>query len=70
MYHDIDMKQYCICNLNASVDGYAEYCTCNGCKIGMGDLPDMYARGPRAASPRNKGIHIRQIMNAHVSSVM
>ena len=33
--------------------------------MGMRDLPDMYAQGWRA-----KGIHIRQIMNAHVTSVM
>ena len=49
MYHDIDMNHYCICNLNASVDGYAEYCTCNCCKMGMGDLPDMYM--PEARKP-------------------
>ena len=31
----------------------------------MRDLPDMYARGPLAS-----GIHIRQIMNGHVTSIM
>ena len=31
----------------------------------MKDLPDMYARSPRA-----EGIHIRQIMNGHVTSIM
>ena len=38
---------------------------CNGCNMDMRDLPNMYARSPRA-----EGIHIRQIMNAHVTSVM
>ena len=38
--------------------------------MGMRDLPDMYARGPRAAGSRAKGIHIRQITNVHVRSVM
>ena len=33
--------------------------------MAMGDLPDMYAQGPRA-----EGIHIRQIMNGHVTSIM
>jgi len=31
--------------------------------MGKSDLPDMYAQSPRAA-----GIHIRQIMSAHVTS--
>ena len=43
---------------------------CNSCNMGMRDLPDMYARSPRAAGLRPEGIHIRQIMNAHVTSVM
>ena len=30
----------------------------------MGDLPDMYALSPRAS-----GIHIRQIMNGHVTTI-
>ena len=34
---------------------------CNGCNMCMGDLPDMYAYGPRAASLRDEDIHIRQI---------
>ena len=38
--------------------------------MGMGDLPDMYTQSPRATSPRAEGIHIRQIMNAHVTNVM
>ena len=39
--------------------------TCYGCNMAMGDLPDMYVRGPRA-----EGIHIRQIMNGDVTSIM
>ena len=38
--------------------------------MAMGDLPDMYAQSPRAAGLRAKGIHIRQIMNGHVTSIM
>ena len=32
--------------------------------MAMRDLPDMYARGPQAR------VHIRQIMNVHVTSIM
>ena len=39
--------------------------TCNSCDMGMRDLPDMQARNPRA-----EGIHIRQLTNAHVTTVM
>ena len=45
-------------------------CTCNGCNMGMVDLLDMYAQGPRAADPRAECIHIRQITNGHVTSIM
>ena len=38
--------------------------------MGMMDLPDMYAQTPRFAGLSNEGIHIRQIMNADVKSVM
>jgi len=38
--------------------------------MGMRDLPDMYTQSPRAAGLRAEGIHIRQIMNAHVTSNM
>ena len=33
--------------------------------MAMRDLPDMYARSPRA-----EGIHIRQITNGHVTTIM
>ena len=33
--------------------------------MAIGDLPDMYARGPRA-----EGIDIRQITNGHITSIM
>ena len=36
-----------------------------GCNMAMRDLPDMYAQSPRA-----EGIHIRQITNGHVTSIM
>ena len=38
--------------------------------MAMGDLPDMHAWGPRAADLMAKGIHIRQITNGHVTSIM
>ena len=38
--------------------------------MAMGDLPDIYARGPRATGPRAEGIHIRQITNGHVTTIM
>ena len=38
---------------------------CNGCNMAMGDLPDMYARDRRAES-----IHIRQITNGYVTTIM
>ena len=38
--------------------------------MGARDLPDMYARSPRAAGPRAEGIHIRRITSAHVTSTM
>ena len=33
-------------------------------------LPDMYARGPRAAGPRAEDIHIRQGTSAYVITNM
>ena len=45
--------------------------TCNGCNMGMGDFPNTYVcPGPGATGPRAEGIHIRQITNGHVTSVM
>ena len=44
--------------------------TCYGYTMGMGGLPDMYTRGPRAAGPRDEGVHIRQTTNAHAINVM
>ena len=38
--------------------------------MAMRDLPDMYAQSVRATGPRAEGIHIRQIMNGHVISIM
>ena len=32
------------------------------------DLPDMHAQIPRATGPRAKGIHIRQITSAYVTT--
>ena len=40
------------------------------CNMGRRDLPDMYARSPRACGPRASGIHIRQIPTAHVTTDM
>ena len=44
--------------------------TCNSCNMAMRDLPDMYALSPRACGPRALGIHIRQITNGHVTSII
>ena len=38
--------------------------------MAMRHLLDMYARSPRAAGPRDEGIHIRQITNGHVTTIM
>ena len=38
--------------------------------MGTSDLPDMYAQSLRATGPRAKGIHIRQITSAHVTTDM
>ena len=32
----------------------------NSCNMGISVLPDMYTRIPRAAGPRDEGVHIRQ----------
>ena len=37
--------------------------------MGTRDLPDMYALSPRACGPRALGIHIRQILRAHVITI-
>ena len=44
--------------------------TCKGCNMGMGDLSNIYAQSLRATGPRDDGIHMKQITNAHVTSVM
>ena len=52
---------------------YWEDVICNSCNMAMGDLPDMYARSPRAAGPAARGLkayNIRQIMNGYVTSIM
>ena len=38
--------------------------------MAMRDLPNIYARSPRATGPRAEGIHIRQITNGHVTIIM
>ena len=38
--------------------------------MGMRDLPDKYAQSPRAVGLRAEGIHIRQITNGHVTTIM
>ena len=43
---------------------------CKSCNMAMRDLPDMYAKSPRAAGPRAEGIRIRQIMNGHITAIM
>ena len=36
----------------------------NTCNMAIRDLPDMYAQSPRA-----EGIHIRQILHGHVTTI-
>ena len=38
------------------------------CNIGIHDLPDMYAHSPKARD-QAMGIHIRQTMNAYVTTI-
>ena len=49
--------------------GFCKMVTCYGCNMCTGNLTDMYAR---AQGPQLKGecIHISQIKNAHVITVM
>ena len=42
-------------------------CTCN---MGARDLPDMHALNPQACGPQASGIHIRQILRAHVITIV
>ena len=46
------------------------YTISNSCNMAMKDLPDMYAQSPMATGQRAEGIHIRQIMNGHVTGIM
>ena len=46
------------------------WCLCNSCNMAMRDLPDMYAQGPRTTGLRAEGIHIWQITNGHVTTIM
>jgi len=52
----------CLSSVNISPLYYIVFYSCN---MATSDLPDMYAQGPRAV-----GIHIRQIMSAHVTNIM
>jgi len=40
--------------------------SCNMC---IRDLPDMYALSSRACGPQALGIHIRQILHPHVTTI-
>ena len=44
----------------------------NSCTYNMGacDLPDMHALNPQACAPQALGIHIRQILHAHVTTIV
>ena len=56
---------YELCTMEFPFEVKSEHGTCNSCNMGMSDLPDMYARSPRA-----EGIHIRRITSAHVTTNM
>ena len=63
---------YIMCTLKLLLCGveYGYNITFDSCNMGTSGLPDMYAQSPRAAGPRAEGIHIRQITNAHVTTIM
>ena len=50
-----------------SVSYWGTYISCN---MGRRDLPDMHARSPRDTGSRAEGIHIREILTAHVTNDM
>ena len=39
----------------------------NGCNTGMGDLPDMYAQGPRAYISGKLQMHMLQVLITYVT---
>ena len=41
----------------------------NSCNMGTRRLPDMYTPCPRACGPRASGVHIRQTIRAHVTTI-
>ena len=53
---------YCVWLYCIHESTYIVISTCNSCNIGTRDLPDMYAKSPRA-----EGIHIRQITSAAIA---
>ena len=57
-FHPKFSHQTCIC------------ITFNSCNTGTSVLPDMYTRIPRAAGPRDEGVHIRQNTSARVTTIM
>ena len=61
---------YELCTMEFTFEVKSEHGTCNSCNMGTSDLPDMYARSPRAAGPRAEGIHIRRITSARVTTNM
>ena len=47
------------------VGDYSIFCECklcNSCNMGMRDLPDMYARGPRAYISGKSRVHMLQVI--------
>ena len=55
--------------LSTDVISYMVIIIFDSCNMGTSDFPE-YAQSPRATGPRAEGIHIRQIMSAHVTTIM
>ena len=53
-----------------SFDLRCESVTLYSCNMGMSGLPGIYTQSTRAAGSRAEGVYIRQIMSAHVTTVM
>ena len=77
---DYNAIAICTYSLTNKCDNYLwdsnYWCCCYGnkvihdsCNMCIRDLPDMYALSPWAYGPQALGIHIRQILHAHVTTI-
>ena len=54
-------------HLKCTMDSHGTF---NSCDTDTSVLPDMYTLIPRAAGPRDEGVHIRQNTSARVTTIM